>query len=69
MAVQGMTSKTRKEQEEILSTMVATTGGKGMMHEGFHMDNPEIYTRDWFSWANAMYCELFLNYMGYHIVI
>lgn len=69
LAVQGMTSKTRKEQEEILSTMVATTGGKGMMHEGFHMDNPEIYTRDWFSWANAMYCELFLNYMGYHIVI
>ncbi len=67
LAVQGMTSKTRKEQEDILSAMIATTGGKGMMHEGFHVDNPEIYTRDWFSWANAMYCELFLNYMGYHI--
>ena len=38
-----------------------------MIHEGFSADNPEKYTREWFSWANAMYGELFLDYLGYRL--
>ena len=30
--------------------MAATTGGKGVMHEGFHVDDDTRYTREWFSW-------------------
>lgn len=67
LAMQGLTEATKEAQFELLSTLARTTGGKGMMHEGFHVDNPGKYTREWFSWANAMYCELFLVYLGYSI--
>lgn len=65
MAVQGLTSASKEEKLEILETMAATTGGKGVMHEGFCCGDDSKFTRAWFSWANAMYTELFLDYMGY----
>ena len=37
----------------------------GMMHEGIHVDDPTRYTRPWFSWANAMYCALVMDYCGF----
>lgn len=67
MAIQGLTSQTREEKLEILQNMAATTGGKGVMHEGFCRDDDTRYTREWFSWANAMYAELFLDYYGYKL--
>lgn len=67
MAIQGLTSETREEKLEILQTMAATTGGKGVMHEGFCSEDDSKFTRAWFSWANAMYAELFLDYMGYEL--
>lgn len=67
MAIQGLTSETREEKLEILQTMAATTGGKGVMHEGFCCEDDSKFTRAWFSWANAMYAELFLDYMGYEL--
>lgn len=65
LAVQGLTCKSREEKLEILKTMHATTGGKGAMHEGFCCEDDTRFTRAWFSWANAMYAELFLDYLGY----
>lgn len=67
LAVQGLTCRSREEKLEILRTMAATTGGKGVMHEGFSCEDDSRYTRDWFSWANAMYAELFLDYLGYQL--
>ena len=67
MAIQGLTIETREEKLEILQTMAATTGGKGVMHEGFCCEDDSKFTRAWFSWANAMYAELFLDYMGYEL--
>lgn len=67
MAVQGLTSTSREEKRRILENMAATTGGKGVMHEGFCCDDDGKYTREWFSWANAMYAELFLDYLGYRL--
>lgn len=69
MAVQGLTSKEPEEKKRILRNMAATTGGKGVMHEGFHVDDDTRYTREWFSWANAMYAELFLDCSGYRLKI
>ena len=65
MAMEGLTVGSREEKLRILKNMAATTGGKGMMHEGFCKDDDTKYTREWFSWANAMYAELFLDYLGY----
>lgn len=67
MAVQGLTSKDKEEKLRILKNMEATTGNKGVMHEGFCCEDDTKYTREWFSWANAMYAELFLDYLGYKL--
>ena len=69
MAMQGLTSDSKEEKLAILRKMAATTGGKGVMHEGFHCEDDGKFTREWFSWANAMYVELFLDYMGYRLDI
>ena len=45
-----------------------TDGGAKLMHEGFHADDDTRYTREWFSWANAMFCELVLDYCGFPIL-
>lgn len=69
LAVQGLTSPDIADKLQILRTLAATTGGTGVMHEGFDADCPERFTREWFSWANAMYAELFLDAMGYRLDI
>jgi meiotically up-regulated gene 157 (Mug157) protein len=46
---------------QALETLAATTAGTGLMHESFHADDPARFTRDWFGWANAMFCELALD--------
>ncbi|MCI3921108.1 glycoside hydrolase family 125 protein [Paenibacillus sp. TRM 82003] len=67
LAMQGLTATTAEERLRMLDLMTATDGGKGMMHEGFHKDDPSRYTREWFSWANMMFCELVLAVCGYRI--
>ena len=69
LAMQGLTAETRQEKREILDLLLRTDGGTGCMHEGFHADDPSRYTREWFSWANAMFCELVMDYCGYRLEI
>jgi meiotically up-regulated gene 157 (Mug157) protein len=64
LAVQGLTSTSREEQLDLLRLLRDTTAGTGQMHEGFDVDDPAAYTRPWFSWANAMFCELALDVAG-----
>ena len=51
----------------MLNKMVETDAGKNTLHEGFHKDKPEEYTREWFSWPNMLFCELMLDYYGYQL--
>ncbi|MEF9960835.1 MAG: glycoside hydrolase family 125 protein [Niameybacter sp.] len=67
LAMQGLTSSDIKEKKRILEMMKETDGDTGLMHEGFHVDDPKEYTREWFSWANAMFSELLLDYCGYKV--
>lgn len=64
LSIQGLTSDSQEEKEQILDTLINTTGGTGMMHEGFDPNEPTHFTRPWFSWANMMFCELVLDYFG-----
>jgi meiotically up-regulated gene 157 (Mug157) protein len=64
LSVQGLTSTSAEERQHLLEVLRDTTGGTGQMHEGFHTDDPTKYTREWFSWANAMFCELALAHAG-----
>lgn len=67
LAMEGLTAKSKESKLETLRMLAKTDGGSGLMHEGFHVDDDSRYTREWFSWANAMFSELVLDYCGYHI--
>lgn len=69
LAMQGLTSDSKTEIESILDTLAINDGGTLCMHEGFHVDNPHLYTREWFSWANMMFCELVLKYIGKEVQV
>ncbi|NQI84248.1 glycoside hydrolase family 125 protein [Streptococcus suis] len=62
LAIQGLTTDDKEEKARLLDTMVACDGCTGLMHESFHVDDPTLYSREWFSWANMMFCELVLDY-------
>lgn len=67
LAMQGMTTSDKEEKEKILDQLVATDAGTKLMHEGFHVDDPSQYTREWFSWANMMFCELVMDYFDIRV--
>ncbi|TYP76546.1 glycoside hydrolase family 125 protein [Paenibacillus methanolicus] len=64
LAMQGLTASDKLEQARMLEMLAATTADTGLMHEGFHADDPHRFTRPWFSWANMMFGELLLDYCG-----
>ncbi|MGX4600844.1 glycoside hydrolase family 125 protein [Faecalimicrobium sp. JNUCC 81] len=64
LAMQGLTTNDMDKKKELLEIMKNTDAGTYLMHEGFHPDDPNKFTRDWFSWANMMLCELVLDYCG-----
>lgn len=67
LAMQALTSNDREEVERLLAVLEQTDAGTDFLHEGFHKDNPKEYTREWFSWANALFSELILTYCGYKV--
>ncbi len=64
LAMEGLTAETEERKLEILRILTETDGGTGLMHESFHVNDDRKYTREWFSWANAMFSELVLDYCG-----
>ena len=46
-----------EEMREILHYLETTDGGTGYMHEGFDANNPDVFTRSWFSWSCALFAE------------
>lgn len=60
LAMQGMTSDNKEEMKAILDMLTNCDGGTGYMHEGFHVDDPTVFTRPWFTWPDSLFCE-FVN--------
>lgn len=67
LAMEGMTTESKDEKKRILDLLVATDAGTHLMHEGFDVDDPTNYTREWFSWANMMFCELVMDYFDIRV--
>ena len=67
LAMEGLTTSDKLEKERILDILVACDGGTNLMHEGFNVDDPTQYTREWFSWANMMFCELLMDYFDFRV--
>lgn len=61
LAMQGLTSTDDAEIEYLLDLFETTTAGTGLMHEGFHVDNPDQFTRSWFAWANSIFAEFVIH--------
>lgn len=59
-----MKAFTSQDDEEIkwcVETLMTTDAGTGFMHESFHVDNPNKFTRSWFAWQNGLFGELILK--------
>lgn len=69
LSIQSMTEKDKNKQKELLEILTKTDGNKYLMHESFHKDDDNNYTRDWFSWSNSLFCEAVLVYLGYTRII
>ena len=57
ITMRGLTSISKSEISECIQILKNTHANTGFMHESFHKDNPEKYTRDWFAWANTLFGE------------
>ena len=59
--MKAFTSQSDKEIKWCIETLMTTDAGTGFMHESFHKDNPENFTRAWFAWQNTLFGELILK--------
>ncbi len=57
LVMQGLTSTDEKEIREILETIVNTDADTGYLHEGFDVNDPHNFTREWFTWPNSLFAE------------
>jgi len=61
LIMRAMTSNNDQEIMQCLTWLKNTHAGTGFMHETFHKDNAENFTRSWFAWANTLFGELILK--------
>jgi meiotically up-regulated gene 157 (Mug157) protein len=59
--MQGITSNSAKEIEACLQFLELSHAGTNHMHESVGMDDPKIFTRAWFSWADLTFYHLLLK--------
>ncbi len=64
--MRAMTSDSEKEIAYCLKMLKNTNAGTGFMHEAFHKDDPEHFTRKWFAWANTLFGELIIKISNEH---
>jgi meiotically up-regulated gene 157 (Mug157) protein len=55
VTMQALTSTSDEEITECLSILLTSANNTGFMHESFFMDDPAIFTRHWFAWANTLF--------------
>lgn len=59
--MQLLTSTNPDEIKECFETLINTDAGCGVMHESFHADDPQVFTREWFAWANTLFTVALLE--------
>lgn len=59
--MRAFTSTSDAEIKECVELLMNTDAGTGFMHESFHKDNPDKFTRAWFAWQNTLFGELVLK--------
>ena len=59
--MKAFTSQEDTEIKECIIMLMNTDADTGFIHESFHKDNPDNFTRDWFAWQNTLFGELILK--------
>ncbi len=61
ITMKALTSTDDAEIKACITTLMKTHGDTGFMHEAFHKDDPSVFHRPWFAWANTLFGELILK--------
>lgn len=57
-SMQGLTAVDPQEVLDMIHICESTDADTGYMHEGFNVNNPADFTRDWFAWSNSQFAQL-----------
>jgi len=58
VAMRGLTAASVEERMAAVRLLGASHAGTFLAHESFDPDDPSVFTRPWFAWANALVGEL-----------
>ncbi len=61
LAMQGLTAASADEMDQMIELLINTDGNTGAMHESFDPENPALFTRSWFAWADSLFAELIIK--------
>eukprot|EP01024_Parvocaulis_polyphysoides_P030517 TRINITY_DN2774_c0_g2_i1.p1 TRINITY_DN2774_c0_g2~~TRINITY_DN2774_c0_g2_i1.p1 ORF type:complete len:312 (-),score=59.73 TRINITY_DN2774_c0_g2_i1:381-1316(-) len=64
LMIQALTSENSTEIADIVSQVLKTQCGNGLMHESVHASDVSNCTRTWFEWSNVMLVVLTENLLG-----
>ena len=56
--IYALTSNSSTEVERTLQTLKVCASDTGFMHESYNRNDPTLFTREWFAWANTLFGEL-----------
>ena len=59
--MKAFTSQDNEEIKWCIKKLMDTDADTGFIHESFHKDDPQKYTRSWFAWQNTLFGELILK--------
>lgn len=59
--MRAFTAQSDKEIKKCVEMLMNTDANTGFMHESFHKDNAEDFTREWFAWQNSLFGELIVH--------
>lgn len=58
LTMQILTSNNKDEILDCLDMLSKTHAGTNFMHESFNVDDPTIFSRTWFAWANTLFAQM-----------
>ena len=59
--MRAFTSTDDQEIKSCIEMLMTTDAGTGFMHESFHKDDANKFTRKWFAWQNTLFGELIIK--------
>ncbi len=61
MVMEGLTSSSNVEKEDVLNQLLAADPGDHLLHESFDPNDPRRFTRPDFGWPNALFSEYIMT--------